>query len=91
MKPNRREMLAAVGAAGTIAAAQPAHAQSPASAVDKNFRVRHGKIRQSVMGWCFKPMDAVTLAKHFEVEQRHLALAGGARAEHDKARVLALT
>ncbi len=23
-----------------------------------------GKVRQSVMGWCFKPMDAMTLAKH---------------------------
>ena len=23
-----------------------------------------GKIRQSIMGWCFKPMDMLTLAKH---------------------------
>jgi hydroxypyruvate isomerase len=23
-----------------------------------------GKVRQSVMGWCFKPMDAITLATH---------------------------
>lgn len=26
--------------------------------------VKHGQIRQSIMGWCFNPMPAVTLAKH---------------------------
>ncbi len=26
--------------------------------------VKNGRVRQSVMGWCFNPMDAVTLAKH---------------------------
>lgn len=26
--------------------------------------IKIGRVRQSVMGWCFNPMDAVTLAKH---------------------------
>ncbi len=26
--------------------------------------VKNGRVRQSVMGWCFNPMDPVTLAKH---------------------------
>ena len=26
--------------------------------------VKNGRVRQSVMGWCFNPMDAVTLAGH---------------------------
>lgn len=26
--------------------------------------VKHGQIRQSIMGWCFNPMPAITLAKH---------------------------
>ncbi len=26
--------------------------------------VKHGQIRQSIMGWCFNPMPPVTLAKH---------------------------
>ncbi len=25
---------------------------------------KQGRVRQSVMGWCFKPMDAITLAGH---------------------------
>ena len=32
--------------------------------VEKDFRIRHGGIRHSVMGWCFKPMDVMTLAQH---------------------------
>lgn len=27
-------------------------------------KAKKGRVRQSVMGWCFNPMDAVTLAKH---------------------------
>lgn len=40
-------------------------AQMPRSATDPAFRVTKGRIRQSIMGWCFKDhFDAVTLAKH---------------------------
>jgi hydroxypyruvate isomerase len=34
------------------------------SAASTEPAVKNGRIRQSVMGWCFNPMDAVTLAKH---------------------------
>lgn len=35
-----------------------------AAAVDPNFRIRHGRIRQSIMGWTFNPMPTPELAKH---------------------------
>ena len=55
---KRREFLAANALlAGTVAAAaKPATAQQP--------NLSKGRARQSVMGWCFKPMDALTLAEH---------------------------
>ena len=70
MGQTRREMLglvgaaAGLGAAGLGAAGTPARAQAPREAVAADFRVTSGRIRQSVMGWCFKPMSAVQLAKH---------------------------
>jgi hydroxypyruvate isomerase len=36
---------------------------SPDRSVDAN-RIVNGRIRQSVMGWCFNPMETMTLAKH---------------------------
>jgi hydroxypyruvate isomerase len=55
---KRREFLATnVLLAGTaVAATQQATAQAQRSS--------KGRVRQSVMGWCFKPMDALTLAAH---------------------------
>jgi hydroxypyruvate isomerase len=55
---KRREFLATnVLLAGTaVAATQQAPAQAQSSS--------KGRVRQSVMGWCFKPMDALTLAAH---------------------------
>lgn len=62
---SRRTLLqAAAGLAGLACAADDASAQAPQSAVAADFKVKHGRIRQSVMGWCFKPMSAVELAKH---------------------------
>ncbi len=62
---TRRELLhAAAGAAGMVATASVAHAQVPRDAVAANFKVTNGRIRQSVMGWCFKPMPAEELARH---------------------------
>ncbi|MDA1015216.1 MAG: TIM barrel protein [Planctomycetota bacterium] len=63
MSTTRRQALAAIGAA-TFGATQAANAQIPRSQVASDYRVVHGKIRQSVMGWCFKPMPATELAKH---------------------------
>ncbi len=66
---NRRRWL--TGTAGTLAlgtatAAQLAHAaQDPVSdpSADAEPATRKGRIRQSVMGWCFKPMPPLELAK----------------------------
>jgi hydroxypyruvate isomerase len=54
----------AAGAAGVAAVGSAVSAQVPQDAVSKDFKVTNGRIRQSVMGWCFNPMPAVELAKH---------------------------
>ena len=41
-----------------------ARAQLPRAEAKADFKVSRGRIRQSVMGWCFSPMSATTLAKH---------------------------
>ena len=47
-----------------LAATATSHAQLPRAELNPNFKVNKGRIRQSVMGWCFKPMPALELAKH---------------------------
>lgn len=64
MNLNRREWIKAAGAVGVVAATDNAHGQLPRSKADSEFVVKNGRIRQSVMGWCFKPMQAVELARH---------------------------
>ncbi len=64
MTISRRHLLQAAGAAGFCSAVQTAHAQLPATAASDDFKVSRGRIRQSVMGWCFKPMPAIELARH---------------------------
>lgn len=34
------------------------------SLADPNYTIKNHHLKQTVMGWCFKPMDAVTLARH---------------------------
>lgn len=64
MKCSRRELLQAGAAAASMSAiAGVATAQIPQDAVASDFKVTNRRIRQSVMGWCFKPMPAVELAK----------------------------
>jgi hydroxypyruvate isomerase len=63
MHITRRDALKA-GALGLAATVTPhAHAHADAK-VDSNFKITKRRIRQSVMGWCFKPMPALELAKH---------------------------
>lgn len=62
--PTRRQVLGTMGGAALAGAAARAGAQLPREAVEADFRVKNGRIRQSVMGWCFKPMPAVELAGH---------------------------
>jgi hydroxypyruvate isomerase len=62
---NRRMWLQCAAGAGTMmAASQISLAQLSRSSSMKDFRIQHGRIRQSVMGWCFLPMPAETLAQH---------------------------
>ena len=51
----------ALGLAATVTTSTHANADGE---VDPNFKITKGRIRQSVMGWCFKPMPALELAKH---------------------------
>ena len=63
---TRRDMLKT--AAGTIAAGAVATSSTITLAADQrvepDYKIRHGRIRQSVMGWCFNPMPAPELAKY---------------------------
>ena len=56
--------MLALTATGMLTATAAAHAQLPQDDANPEFRITNGRIRQSVMGWCFKPMPAVELAKH---------------------------
>ena len=58
---SRRSLLAAGAAA---AATTPAVAQAPRESVPADFRITNKRIRQSVMGWCFKPMPVPELIRH---------------------------
>ena len=53
----------AVAAAGATAAAPSALAQLPRTEVEPDFRIRRGRIRQSIMGWTFNPMPTPELAR----------------------------
>jgi hydroxypyruvate isomerase len=55
---SRRHLMAAAAAtAATITGAQSEENKKP-------FRIKNGRIRQSIMGWCFNPMPTLELAKH---------------------------
>ena len=62
MQITRRDALKA-GALG-LATTATSHAQVPRAELNPKFKITKGRIRQSVMGWCFKPMPALELAKH---------------------------
>lgn len=58
---SRRELLAGVGGAALSAGAASAFAQQSAAGPND---AQQRRVRQSVMGWCFDPMDPLTLARH---------------------------
>ena len=61
---TRRTLLAGLAAAGTTAAmSQNAPAAAPL-ADDPAWKVAKGRIHQSVVHWCFKPMSVENLARH---------------------------
>lgn len=56
---KRREFMASnLFVAGTVAAGKTLAQDNPKQAAGL------GRVRQSVMGWCFRPMDPVELARH---------------------------
>ena len=64
---TRRDIIKT--AAGTLVAGAAIgsgtpHVEAAEPRVEPDYKIRHGKIRQSVMGWCFNPLSAVELAKH---------------------------
>ncbi|MDB4749789.1 TIM barrel protein [Rubripirellula sp.] len=62
---KRRDFLTSnVVLAGAAISANSQLNQRSAIAQESNGKPTGGRVRQSVMGWCFKPMDAITLAKH---------------------------
>lgn len=65
---NRRSFFhsgAALSALGVSAAASSARALSiDHGAADPAYTIKNQHIKQTVMGWCFKPMDTLELAKH---------------------------
>ena len=48
-------------AAGAVSTIVPS---ASAAADDSNWKITNGRIRQSVMGWCFNPMPTLELAGH---------------------------
>ena len=63
---KRREFLTsnALVAGGVLAASSAIAQDAQPDKVADTSRPISGKVRQSVMGWCFNPMDPITLAKH---------------------------
>lgn len=64
-KVTRRQLLGTTAGAlalGATVATRSLSADEPA--VPADYRIKHGRIRQSVMGWCFNPLPAVELAQH---------------------------
>ena len=57
----RREFLGVAAASGVFLASS---SESLAEDEPAETGVRKGRIRQSVMGWCFNPMPALELARH---------------------------
>jgi hydroxypyruvate isomerase len=64
MQPsNRRDWLKGTTGAVALGVASAASTSSQIALAQQSEISRKGRIRQSVMGWCFKPMPAIELAK----------------------------
>ncbi|MEO1859466.1 MAG: TIM barrel protein [Verrucomicrobiales bacterium] len=55
---SRRKLI------GVAAAAAATVGTVNSKAKEKSFKIKNGRIRQSIMGWCFNPMPTLELAKH---------------------------
>ena len=73
MTISRRRFLHGSFAGAAVAAVTGGHAADIArTAADPRYRIRNHGIRHSLMGWCFKPMDTLELARH----AKEIGLAG---------------
>ena len=76
---DRRRFIAAAGLV-TAALAIPGSAAQREPMVDPGFRIRNGRIRQSIMGWTYNPMPVLELARH--CKEIGLVAMEGIGAEH---------
>lgn len=89
---SRRNWLAAAGTVAVAGGVASSRLSSNVQAQDKPVEVpekRNGRIRQSVMGWCFKPMSAIDLAKAGK-EMGLVAIEGISASEYPAVRELGL-
>jgi hydroxypyruvate isomerase len=67
MKTTRRTILKSAASTAFVATAltapESSHAQMPMEKTDPKFRIKNGRIKQSIMGWTFNPMPTPELAK----------------------------
>ena len=67
MKTNRRSIIKSAAATTLVAAGltvpSASRAQTPQNRANPKFRIKKGRIKQSIMGWTFNPMPTPELAK----------------------------
>lgn len=61
---SRRKLLSAAASLTVAGTAAAAVSQVAEDGVPADFKITKGRIRQSVMGWCFKPMPVPELIGH---------------------------
>jgi len=90
MRLSRRTMVqGSLAAAGLVAGGRGHAADTTRAAADPGYRIRHDGIRQSLMGWCFKPMDTLALARAAR-EIGLVGIEGIDRSHYDEVRKLGL-
>ncbi len=70
-KWTRRHFFQGTAAAGVAATLGGSSATAQGADDDPAFTIKNGRIRQSVMGWCFKPMPVEELARHCKALGMH--------------------
>lgn len=87
---NRRRFLSRAASVIGTGCAIPAWSQMLREDTDPEFRVKNGRIRQSIMGWCFRDhFEAVELAHHCK-EIGLVAMEGIPREAYPEVRKLGL-
>jgi hydroxypyruvate isomerase len=61
---SRRRFLTASAVAATAVPLLAPGTEVKPSPVDPAFRITKGRLKQTVMGWCFNPMKPLNLARH---------------------------